>query len=139
LVYYCNFKTINRKVFLNILEAFIHGGIIIGAVLLTLPQVRLNDGRLLPEGALHMSVFILLVIANNIRYLFLQNITKLRFLVLTIKTIFVFSLTLFVASMMSPKFAKGVAYQTLTLFSTYDSCTMIINTFLFCLAVSFFI
>ena len=101
LVYYANFKSMNTKIWLNILEAIIHGGIIIGAVLLTLPQVRLNDGKLLPVGALHMAVFMLLVAVSNCRYIFQTAITKLRFLFLTCKTIFVFALSLIVASMIN--------------------------------------
>jgi len=67
-------------------------------VLLTLPQVRLPDGRLLSGGALHMSVFILLVAVNNSRYLFLESMTKLGFLLVSVKTICVFAFSLFISS-----------------------------------------
>ena len=138
LVYYASFKSMNTKIWLNILEAIIHGGIIIGAVLLTLPQVRLSDGKVLPVGALHMAVFILLIAVSNCRYIFQNAITKLRFLFLSFKTLFVFALSLFIASMINKKFAY-ISQQVLTLFSTYDSCTMLINTLFFCVAVTFFL
>ncbi len=80
------------------MEAVIHGGVIVGAMLLTLPQVKLSNGRLLPVGALHMAVFMLLIGVGNCRYLFQASITKLRFLFLTSKTILVFAMSLFVAS-----------------------------------------
>ncbi len=91
----------NTKIWLNIIEAIIHGGIIIGAVLMTLPQVRLTDGKTLPVGALHMAVFILLIAVSTCRYIFQTSITKLRFLFLSIKTLFVFSISLFAASMLN--------------------------------------
>lgn len=128
----------NTKIWLNIMEAIIHGGVIIGAVLLTLPQVRLQDGKVLPVGALHMAVFILLVAVSNCRYLFQNAITKLRFLFLSCKTIFVFALSVFIASMINNKFAYA-SQHALTLLSTYDSCTMLINTLFFCVAITFFI
>jgi hypothetical protein len=105
LVYYANFKSMNTKIWLNVGEAVLHGGIIIGAVLLTLPQVRLSDGKTLPVGALHMAVFILLVAVSTCRYIFQTTITKLRFLFLSLKTIFVFSMSIFAASMLDQKFA----------------------------------
>lgn len=137
-MYYSNFKTIYRKVAINVVEAMIHGGVIIGAVLLTLPQVRIKNGRLLPVEALHMSVFMLLVAVSTSRYIFQSYITKLRFLFLTLKSVCVFALSLLVTSLVSSDFSR-VSTQIFTLFSTYDSCTMLINTLLFCMAISFFI
>lgn len=127
----------HTKVLLNIFEAIIHGGIIMGAMLLTLPQVRIQGGRLLPIGALHMSVFLLFIAVGNCRYIFQNSITKLRFLFLTCKTIIVFSFTLLISSYIDPGFSR-VSIEIFTILSTYDSCTAIINTLLFCAAISFF-
>lgn len=60
----------NGKILLNILEAILHGGFIVGAMLLTLPQVRVKGGKLLAVGALHMAVFLLFVAVSNCRYIF---------------------------------------------------------------------
>jgi hypothetical protein len=85
-----------------------------------------------------MAVFILLVAVSNFRYIFQNAITKLRFLFLSFKTLFVFGLSLFIASMINKKFAY-ISEQVLTLFLTYDSCIMLINTLFFCIAVTFFL
>jgi hypothetical protein len=85
-----------------------------------------------------MSVFMLLVAVSTSRYIFQESITKLRFLFLTCKSILVFALSLFVASMIEKSFVK-ISMQVFNLLSTYDSCTMLINTLLFCVAITFFI
>lgn len=107
-------------------------------MLLTLPQVRMQSGRLLPIGALHMAVFLLFVAVGNCRLIFQNSITKLRFLFLSCKTVIVFSLTLLVSSYIDENFSR-VSLQIFAILSTYDSCTAIINSLLFCVAVSFFL
>jgi hypothetical protein len=134
---YCNFKMAYRKIYLSILESIIHGGLIMGSVLLTLPQVRFGKGKILSSGALHMAVFLLLILISNCRMFFQANISKLRFFLFTIITIIISGISLFIASVIYPNFER-ISGQILILVSNYDSCTMMINTLFFCLAISFF-
>ena len=108
-----------------------------GSILLTLPQVRFENGKLLSSGALHMTVFLLLVLVSNCRMFFQENMSKLRFILFTIITIIICGLSLFMASLIHEGF-KHISKQLFILVSNYDSCTMIINTLFFCVAISFF-
>jgi hypothetical protein len=136
--FYSDFKRIHRKVILTSIEAILHGTVIMSTVMLALPQVRLSGGRLLPIGALHMSVFFLILLVNQLRYLFRPSINKLNFLAINVISLSAMTLGLIIYALPSQKNA-GIVAPILTVMSNYDSCTMIVNTCLFCLAISYFI
>jgi hypothetical protein len=106
--------------------------------LITLPQARLSGGKLLPAEAIHISIFILLVFVSNFRYIFQKNMTKLRLLIITVLTVVLMALSFIISSLINPN-ALRLNSQFSIVLSNYDSVTMIINTTLFCLAISLFI
>jgi len=138
LSYYSDFKRTNNKISIIFCEAIVHGIIITISVLLILPQVRINGGKLLPAEAIDVSMFLLLLLVNNFRYFFNKNLSKLKLLIITSVNVSVIVIALVICALMHPG-SMRLKSQFFVVLSTYDSLTMIINTTLFCLAVSLFI
>ena len=135
---YTHYKAVSFRTYINLLEAIIHGIAIFFSIYFTLPQVRLKDGRILPIQAFHLAIFIVLISVSNLKKVF-NPVFKSKFLIAgTLLTYVVISLCVLSGSLLNENFKK-IGQQFVILFSNYDSLVIMINTTIFCLAVSLFL
>lgn len=85
-----------------------------------------------------MAVFITIILVGSLRNFFNSHFSRISFVVSTLITIAIMSLSVFISSKASSKFEK-VSDQFENLFRAYDSIIAITNCVVFCLAISFFL
>lgn len=135
---YSTLKSVFLKFKHNIIEAVIHGATIFLSVFFSLTGARLSDGRLFPVEAFHLATFIVLISVGSFKKVFTSSMRGKWITFPIIINYVIMSLCVFAASMIYPEFNR-VGQQFIYLFSCYDSIITMINTTIFCLAISFFI
>ena len=136
--FYSKCKGIFSGILFAFVEGLLHGIIIFGAVVLSLPQARGEKGRVLPLACFEMSIFILIILIGMFRHAFDKKITKLTFILVTLITTAIMIVSFVLVGVGHTHFTH--AWKAFPImFGNYDVVTMIINTTIFALGVSLFL
>jgi hypothetical protein len=121
-----------------VIEGLIHGGTIATIVMITLPNARLDGGKLFPVEAIHFSIYFLILNASIFRHLMGGDCSRLAVGVLALISYPILLGALWLVPFIDPRFNR-LTIQMGMIWTCYDSVLMICNVTVFTLACSLFI